>query len=370
VDENDYAAAPRIVIGTLGTHALTYLIELDRSSCVICTDEYDACDMVAVPPCKHVVHHLCMRQHLQTNTSQRDPSPCPVCRASLLHVKPDWRVVAIDDVLRPGAERRRSMPAARASQQLEDSETQHRHIEEAMAAEAIADAQDEADEANRNESQQQQEREHALDQWRSERLEQEREYAELICHEHAYSTLTPRTPVVSVPLPPTLTNISPHSVRILRCARFESVATQSPACKRSLLPTAPQATPTLAVRVAVEVAVAMPAREAAPAPAPTATATQAAPAASTALPAAAPAPTPTATQAAPAASTALPAAAPAPGSDSEGEIDAGDLTGAEETGSDTDDPPGNDQYSVEHIQQRRIEPHSGMYEYYVKWYHH
>ncbi len=89
IDDNDYEHGPRIVIGTLGAHALTYLIEIDHSSCVICMSDYNACDMVVVPPCKHVVHHLFMSQHLQANTSQQDPNPCPVCRATLFDVQPD-----------------------------------------------------------------------------------------------------------------------------------------------------------------------------------------------------------------------------------------------------------------------------------------
>ena len=168
---------------------------------------------------------------------------------------------------------------------------------------------------------------------------QEQEYAELICHENAQRTNAPDTPEELVPPSPVAAAISPHSVRVLRCARFASPATHSPACKRSLLPPAPLATPVV-VTVAVTVAVPVPVEAA---------------------------PTPVAVVAAVAAAAPAPPPASAPASDSEGEIDAGDHTGAEETPSDSDDPPGNNQYSVEQIQQRRIEPHSGMYEYYVKW---
>ncbi len=88
-----------------------------------------------------------------------------------------------------------------------------------------------------------------------------------------------------------------------------------------------------------------------------------------AIPALGAAPTPAAPAPAAAAAAAAPppAAAPSPNSDSEAEIDAGDLTGAEDTASDSDEQASNDQYSVEQIQQRRVEPHSGMFEYYVKW---
>jgi hypothetical protein len=348
------------VIGALGMPALTHLVEIDRSSCIVCLENYEAACMIAVPPCKHVFHHLCLRQHLRTNTSEQDPSPCPYCRAPMKDVLPDFRAVTVADVRRPvkGAPARGRFPAREAMQhvrweEIHDME-ETREREERRVQEADRAAKDQAiEEAMADEAAAIIEAE-----WRSVREEQEREYAALLCHEQAAS-YEPCTPEVVQPPSAAAAALSPDSVRALRCARFESTAMQSPACKRTLLlPTAMGITAEVAVAVAVKVAVPAPT----PTPTPTPPGIRAAAAASTALPAVGQSPTPT-----PPGLRAEPARSMIE-EDSDGADDVDDDTDVEDDWSDSADEATSDQYSVEQIQQRRVEPRSGQYEYYVKWY--